>query len=334
MEAFTMNRKRGFQGSALPVGAPAGRKVAVVGTGFAGLGCADILVQKDYKVTIFESTLAPGRLLVNGIQNFKPSKDVWQEKREEFEHAGVKFVPNIDIGKDKMIDDLFEEGFDAVFIDVGFEMDTKMEETPGTDLSGVYEATDFLFRGNVDPNHLPEDMRKPLEIGRRVVVIGGGDIASDCLRAALRFGSEDVTCLCSCTENEMPDEREIRKVAREEGVKYRFLIQPVKFIAGADGRLAAVECVEMKLGEPDAKGRRNPVPVEGSNFSVAADTAIISKTTPDIETYLKDKNISITSREGVFTGGDYAISQDLIVSAMEGGRKAALAIDEYLKNKK
>jgi glutamate synthase (NADPH/NADH) small chain len=176
----------------------------------------------------------------------------------------------------KVCSNSFEEGLDAVFIGVSFEMDTKMEETPGTDLFGVYEATDFLIRANTDPSHLTEDMRKPFEIGRRVVVIGGGDIASDCLRTALRLGSEDVTCLCNCTENELPNDGEVTRMAREEGAKYRFLTQPVKFIAGADGKLAAVECVEMKLDEPDAQGRRNLVPVEGSNFSVAADTAIIS----------------------------------------------------------
>ena len=264
-----------------------GGKVAVIGAGHVCLGCADALVQKGCQVTIY------------GIQNFKPAEDIWQEKREEFESAGVKFVPNID--QDKTIDDLFEEGFDAVFIDIGLEMDTKMKDTPGTDLSGVYEATDFLIRANADLNRLPEDMRTPFEIGKRVVVIGGGDMASDCLRTALRLGSEDVTCLCNCTENEL-----VTRMARKEGAKYRFLTQPVKFIAGADGKLAAVECIEMKLGEPDAQGRRSPVPVEGSNFSVAADTAIIS-----------------TTREGVFTGRDY-----------EGdGKKAALAIDDYLNKK-
>ena len=176
-------------------------------------------------------------------------------------------------------------------------METKKNETLGTDLIGVYEATDFLIHANADTGRLPEDARKPFEIGRRVVVIGGGDIASDCLRTALRLGSEDVTCLCNCTEKELPNDGEITRMAREEGAKYRFLTQPVKFIAGADGKLAAVECVEMKLGEPDAQGRRNPVPVEGSNFSVAADTAIISTSTTDLEAYnrglisVKDKTL-------------------------------------------
>ena len=236
-----------------------------------------------------------------------------------------------------------------MFIGVGSEIDAKMEDTPGTDLSGVFEATDFLIRGNIPMEQLPESMQKPLEIGKRVVVIGGGDTASDCLRTALRLGAEEVTCLYRRTEKEMPGGKKDRKMARDEGAKYRFLTQPVKFIPGADGKLAAVECIEMKLGEPDAKGRRKPVPVEGSNFSVAADTAIlalgywpdpiIGKTTPDLEVHdwglisVKNKATGVTSREGVFSGGDCVTGPDLVVTAMVGGRKAGLAIDEYLRKK-
>ncbi len=350
LESFTVDYERRIEGYIIPVGIPKDRRVAIIGAGPAGLGCADLLVQKGYEVTIFESKPAPGGLLVYGIPNFKLPKDVWGEKWEEYERAGVKFVPNIYIGKDKTIDSLFEEGFEAVFIGVGAEIDSKMKDTPGTDLPGVYEATDFLIRGNVDADQLPENMRQPLEVGKRVVVIGGGDTASDCLRTALRLGSEEVTCLYRRTEKEMPGGKKDRKMAREEGAKYRFLTQPVKFIAGADGKLAAVECIEMKLGEPDAKGRRAPVPVENSNFSVATDTAvlalgysadpIIGKTTPGLEVskwdeiIVKDKSKGSTSREGVFSGGDCVTGPDLVVTAMVAGRKAALAIDVYLQNKK
>ena len=350
LETFAVDYERRNAGYVIPLGTPTGKRVAVIGAGPAGLGCADVLVQKGYEVTIFESKPAPGGLLVYGIPNFKLPKDVWGEKWEEFERAGVKFVPNTYIGKDKTIDGLFAEGFEAVFIGVGSEIDAKMEDAPGTDLPGVYEATDFLIRGNVEKELLPDNMREPLAIGNRVVVIGGGDTASDCLRTALRLGSEEVTCLYRRTEKEMPGGKKDRKMAREEGAKYRFLTQPVKFIAGEDGRLAAVECIEMVLGEPDAKGRRKPVPVEGSNFSIACDTAIlalgywpdpiIGKTTPDLEVYnwglvkVVDKNTGTTTRPGVFSGGDCATGPDLVVTAMVGGRKAALAIDEYLKNKK
>ncbi len=350
LETFAVDYERRNIGYVIPLGTPTGKRVAVIGAGPAGVACAEVLVQKGHDVTIFESKPAPGGLLVYGIPNFKLPKDVWMEKWEEFERAGVKFVPNTYIGKDKTIDQLFAEGFEAVFIGIGSEIDAKMEDASGTDLPGVYEATDFLIRGNVDKNLLPDDMKEPLTIGKRVVVIGGGDTASDCLRTALRLGSEEVTCLYRRTEKEMPGGKKDRKMAREEGAHYRFLTQPVKFIAGEDGRLAAVECIEMKLGEPDAKGRRKPVPVEGSNFSVACDTAVlalgywpdpvIGKTTPDLEVYnwglikVVDKNTGATTRPGVFSGGDCATGPDLVVTAMVGGRKAALAIDEYLRNKK
>lgn len=349
LEAFTVDYERRTQGYIIPTNIPSGKKVAIVGAGPAGLGCADILLQKGHEVTIFDSKPKAGGLLVYGIPNFKLSKDVWQEKWEEFERAGVHFVPNTYIGKDKTIDGLFAEGFDAVFVGVGSEIDAKMEDAPGTDLPGVYEATDFLIRGNIPADQLPENMREPLHIGRRVVVVGGGDTASDCLRTALRLGAEEVTCLYRRTEKEMPGGKKDRTMAREEGAKYRFLTQPVKFIAGPDGHLAAVECIEMVLGEPDAKGRRRPVPVEGSNFSVAADTAIlalgywpdpiIGKTTPDLETHdwglitVKNKALGNTSREGVFSGGDCVTGPDLVVTAMVAGRKAGFAIDEFLKSK-
>jgi glutamate synthase (NADPH/NADH) small chain len=350
LETFAVDYKRRTEGRIIPLGTPTGKKVAIIGAGPAGLGCADQLVQMGHDVTIFESKPAPGGLLVYGIPNFKLPKEVWFEKWGEFERAGVKFVPNTYIGKDKTIDGLFEKDkFDAIFIGVGSEIDAKMEDAPGTDLPGVYEATDFLLRGNVSRRMLPAEMLEPLELGKRVVVIGGGDTASDCLRTALRLGSKEVTCLYRRTEKEMPGGKKDRQMAKDEGAKYRFLTQPVKFIAGEDGKLAAVECIEMKLGEPDEKGRRRPVPVENSNFSVACDTAILAlgywpdpilgKTTPDLETHnwglIKtiDRETGQTSREGVFSAGDCVTGPDLVVTAMRGGRKAARAIDAYLKSK-
>jgi glutamate synthase (NADPH) small chain len=230
-------------------------------------------------------------------------------------------------------------------VGVGTLIDAPME-VPGEDLPGVYKATDFLARCNVELDMLPADIRSRPEIGRRVAVIGGGDTASDCLRSALRLGADEVICLYRRTEKEMPGGKHDRELAREEGANYQFLTQPVRFIAGEDGHLEKIECIQMVLGEPDAKGRRRPVPVEGSNFIVEADTAvlalgywpdpIIGETTPGLETrnwglIVIDKESGATTRAGVYAGGDAVTGPDLVVTAMVAGRKAAASIDEYLK---
>jgi glutamate synthase (NADPH/NADH) small chain len=337
-----------MSGVSIPVGEPTGKKVAIVGAGPAGMGCAELLLRQGHAVTFFDSKPAPGGLMVYGIPNFKLAKEVLFCRWADFEKAGARFIGNTYIGKDKTVDELFQEGFDAVFVGVGVGVDAKME-TPGEDLPGVYEATDFLMRGNTELNLLPEGMRERPVIGKRVVVIGGGDTASDCLRTALRIGAEEVTCVYRRTEKEMPGGKKDRQMAKEEGAKFRFLTQPVKFIAGEDGRLAALECIEMELGEPDAKGRRKPVPLEGTNFSIAVDTAIkalgywpdpiLGESTPGLEVHdwglitVTDRETGATSREGVFAAGDVVTGPDLVVTAMVGGRNAAQAIDSYLQSK-
>ena len=348
LETFVTCYERKTVGVAIPVGKPTGRKVAIVGAGPAGLGCAEQLFQKGHSVMFFDSKPAPGGLLVYGIPNFKLAKEVFFCRWGDFEKAGAMFAGNTYIGESKTIDQLFEEGYDALFVGTGVGIDARME-IPGEDLPGAYEATDFLMRANTELNLLPEKMRERPTIGKHLVVIGGGDTASDCLRSALRLGAEEVTCLYRRTEKEMPGGKKDRQMAKEEGARYRFLTQPVKFIAGEDGKLAAVECIEMRLGEPDAKGRRKPIPVEGSNFSIAVDTAIkalgywpdpvIGKTTPGLETHdyglvsVLDKETGVTTRPGVFSAGDVVTGPDMVVTAMVGGRKAAAAIDEYLKTK-
>jgi glutamate synthase (NADPH/NADH) small chain len=345
LEAFVADYERCTVGVEVSRGEPTGKRVAIVGSGPSGLACAEQLVEKGHEITIFEAKPTYGGLLTYGIPNFKLSNEVVFSRIQDLERAGVKFVFNTYIGKGKSIDDLFAEGFEAVFVGVGSEIDAPME-APGEDLPGVYKATEFLMRCNLEFDLLPEELRSRPELGKRVAVIGGGDTASDCLRTALRMGAEEVVCLYRRTEVEMPGGKHDRELAREEGARYEFLTQPVRFIAGENGRLAQIECIRMELGEPDAKGRRRPVPIEGSNFIYDADTAVlalgywpdpvIGETTPELETQkwgliVADAETGETTRPGVYAGGDDVTGPDLVVTAMAAGRKAAKAIDEYLR---
>lgn len=344
LETFVTRYERETVGVDIPTGKPSGKKVAIVGTGPAGMACAEQLIQRGHQVTFFEAKPAPGGLLLYGIPNFKLPKTIVSARWEDLERAGARFVGNTYIGRDKTVDDLFAEGFGAVFLGVGSQVDAPMN-IEGEDLLGVYKATEFLIRANVDLEHLPVELHGRPPIGDSVVVIGGGDTAADCLRSAIRLGAERVTCLYRRTENEMPGGVKDRKLAREEGAEYRFLTQPIRFIPDDAGHLAQVECVEMELGEPDDSGRRRPVPVEGTNFTVDASTAIlalgywpdpvIGETTPDLDThkwglFVVDPATGETSRPGVYAGGDDVTGPDLVVTAMVAGRKSASAIDKYL----
>jgi glutamate synthase (NADPH/NADH) small chain len=344
LEAFVTDYQRQQGKVEIPVGRPTGKKVAIVGAGPAGLACAEQLVQKGHGVTVFEAAPAPGGLLVYGIPSFKLEKDVVEARIHDLKSAGIEIVPGTRIGDIKKIEDLLNEGYQAVFVGVGANVDAPLE-VPGVDLPGVYQATEFLVRANVDPASLPPDKRSKPEVGRRVAVIGGGDTASDCLRTALRMGADEVTCLYRRTEAEMPGGVKDRELAKEEGAKYRFLTQPIRFIAGPDGRVNAVESLQCELGEPDDSGRRRPVPIQGSNFTVEADTVIlalgywpdplIGKTTPGLETkkyglIVADLETGATSRPGIYAGGDDVTGPDLVVTATRAGRRAAASIHEYL----
>ena len=346
LEVFVTDYERATIDVDIPVGQPSGNKVAIVGAGPAGLACAEQLIQTGHSVTIFDAKPAPGGLLTYGIPNFKLPKQVVFCRWNDLERAGVEFIPETYIGKDKTIDDLLSDGYQAVFVGVGVGVDAPME-APGEDLPGVMQATEFLIRCSLDDEQLlPEEMRGRPAVGKKVAVIGGGDTASDCLRSALRLGATEVTCLYRRTENEMPGGLHDRELAREEGANYEFLTQPVQFIPGEDGRLAEIECLRMELGEPDKSGRRRPVPIEGTNFTVGADTAVlalgywpdpvIGESTPELETHkwgliVADPSTGATSRPGVFAGGDGVTGPDLVVTAMVAGRNAAIAIDQYLE---
>jgi glutamate synthase (NADPH/NADH) small chain len=344
LEAFTTHFERRVKGVNIPVGKFTGKKVAIVGAGPAGLACAEQLVRQGHWVTLFDARPAPGGLLTYGIPNFKLPKRVVFNIWDDLLRAGVTFVGSTYIGPRITVDKLFQGGYDAVFIGIGVSKDASMH-VPGEDLPGVYKATDFLIRANVDMDLLPHDMLTRPEVGERVVVIGGGDTSSDCLRTALRMGAKEVTCLYRRSEAEMPGGYKDRKLAIEEGAKYHFLTAPLRFIAGANGRLAQVECVRTELGEPDENGRRSFRTVEGSNYVLEVDTAVVAigykpdpvihETTPGIQSHSSgllqaDVNTGATHRRGVFGGGDFVHGPQLVVTAMVAGRKAAAAIDRYL----
>ena len=344
LEAFVTSYQRENAPTKIPVGKSTGKKVAIVGSGPSGLACAEQLIRKGHSVSIFEAAPAPGGLLLYGIPNFKLSKNVVDAVVNDLKEAGAEFLLNTRIGEEKTVDSLLDDGYEAVYIGVGTGIDATMD-VPGIELPGVYLATDFLIRANVDPDHLPEDKRGKLEIGKKVAVIGGGDTASDCLRSALRLGADEVTCLYRRTEAEMPGGKKDRELAKEEGSAYRFLTQPIRYIADLDGMVSAVECLQCELGEPDDSGRRRPIPIEGSNFTVPADTVVLAlgywpdasvgETTPELETrnwglIVADADTGETSREGVYAGGDAVTGPNLVVTATLAGRQAAQSISEYL----
>jgi glutamate synthase (NADPH) small chain len=325
---------------------PTGKKVAVVGAGPSGLSCAEELALLGHDVTVYDNNPVPGGLLLYGIPNFKLPVDVVLAVLERIKSAGVKFSPNQYIGKDKTIDSMLAEGFHAVYLGVGTWVDSTMD-IPGEELPGVYKGSEFLMHTKVDRTMLPPDQTWKPTIGNSIVVIGGGDTASDCIRSALRMGVEEVYCVYRRTEKEMPGSVKDRKLAREEGAKYMFLTQPVRFIAGEGNKLEAIECIKMELGEPDKSGRRRPIPIEGSNFTIKADSAvmalgywpdpIIGETTPELETskwglIITDVDTGVTSRSGIFAGGDAVTGPDLVVTAMATGRKVAVAMNEYLND--
>ena len=344
LEAFATHYERRKQGVTIPTGEFTGKKVAIIGAGPAGLACAEQLVRKGHWVSIFDAWPAPGGLLTYGIPNFKLPKRVVFDIWDDLLKSGVTFIGHTYIGPKITVDKLFSGGYDAIFIGVGTTVDM-MLDAPGINLPGIFKATDFLVRANVDMDLLPHDMCQRPEIGDKVVVIGGGDTSSDCLRTALRLGAKDVTCIYRRSEAEMPGGYKDRQMAIDEGAVYHFLTQPVRFIAGSNGHLSQIECVRTELGDPDESGRASFSIVEDSNFIIDADTAIlaigykpdpiISDTTPGVQTKRNglleaNSHTGETNRKGVFTGGDVVTGPHLVVTAMVSGRKAAAAIDRYL----
>lgn len=322
-------------------------RVAVVGSGPAGLSCAGELNRMGYDVTIFEALHAPGGVLVYGIPEFRLPKQLVRREIDGLERAGVKIVTNAVIGKSITLNELLEEeGFSAAFVGSGAGL-PRFQNIEGEQLSGVYSANEFLTRVNLMKAYRFPEYLTPVRAGKRVAVVGGGNVAMDAARCALRLGAEKVMIVYRRGEEEMPARREEIEHAREEGIEFALLTNPVKFTGDENGSVTGMTCVRMALGEPDASGRRRPVEIPGSEFVLDVDTVImalgtspnplIRSTTPGLETNKKgglivDEN-EMTTREGVFAGGDAVTGAATVILAMGAGKKGAAAIDAYLQSK-
>ncbi len=329
-----------------PKEAPKGKKVAVIGAGPAGLTVAADLIQKGYDVTIFEALHKPGGVLVYGIPEFRLPKSIVEKEIELLEKLGVQMVTDFVVGKTATIDELMEEeGFDAVFIGIGAGLPWFLN-IPGENLIGVYSANEYLTRVNLMKAYLFPEYDTPLIESKKIAVIGGGNTAMDAARTALRSGAEKVYVLYRRSRKEMPARTEEIAHAEQEGIEFVFLTNPVEFIGDEEGRLKAVKVIRMELGEPDASGRRRPIPIPGSEYEIEIDTAIVAignssnplllQTTPDIKTdkwghIIIDRATGKTSKKGVFAGGDIVRGEATVILAMGDGRVAARAIDEYLQ---
>lgn len=302
LEAFVMDYvRRNYGYPKREKEAPTGMKVAIVGAGPAGLAVAEELTIKGHDCTCFDMWPTPGGLMLYGIPNFKLSKEIILTKTEYLRDLGVRFVGNYRVGKDRPVDEFLKRGFDLVFLGYGAIKGTVMK-IPGEDtLKNIYQATEYLVRGNIPRHLLPEEWAaepdpRPHHTGR-TLVIGGGDTACDCLRTARRLNQNAETiCLYRRSEKEMPGRIEERIHALEEGAKIEYLTAPVRFIGNDRGEVCAAECIRMKLGEPDAKGRRSPVPIEGSNYTVECDTvALAIGYSPETEIPESTENLKTTS---------------------------------------
>ena len=337
------SRENGFVPEAPETGN--GKRVAVIGSGPSGLTCAGDLAKMGYEVTIFEALHEPGGVLMYGIPEFRLPKDgVVKPEIENVKKLGVKIETNVIIGKSVTIDQLLEEeGFDAVFIGSGAGLPMFMG-IPGENANGVFSANEYLTRSNL-MKAFREDYDTPIAAGKKVAVVGGGNVAMDAARTALRLGAE-VHIVYRRSEAELPARVEEVHHAKEEGIIFNLLTNPVEILTDETGWVKGMTCIRMELGEPDASGRRRPVPVEGSEFTIDVDTVImslgtspnplISSTTQGLETnrrkcIVAQEDNGKTSREGVYAGGDAVTGAATVILAMEAGRAGARGIDEYLR---
>ena len=324
-----------------------GHKVAVVGAGPAGLTCAGDLAKLGYEVTVYEALHTAGGVLVYGIPEFRLPKAIVQKEIDTLKALGVKVETNMVIGRVISIDELLEdEGFEAVFLGTGAGLPRFMN-IPGENLKGVYSANEFLTRTNLMKAYLP-DSDTPIQQAKKVAVVGGGNVAKDAARSAKRLGAEEVYIVYRRSEAELPARKEEVEHAKEEGIIFRLLNNPVEILPGENGSVGGMKCVEMELGEPDASGRRRPVEKAGSEFVLDVDCVIMSigtspnplirNTTAGLDTnrhgcIITNGEDGLTSRTGVYAGGDAVTGAATVILAMGAGKSAAAAIDAYIKSK-
>ncbi|MBQ4266496.1 MAG: NADPH-dependent glutamate synthase [Clostridia bacterium] len=323
-----------------------GHKVAVIGAGPSGLTAAGDLAKMGYKVTVYEALHLAGGVLVYGIPEFRLPKKIVQKEIDGLKAMGVEILTNMVIGKVLTIDELFEMGFEAVYIASGAGLPRFMG-IPGESLKGVYSANEYLTRINLMKAYLP-DSKTPIMRSRKVAVVGGGNVAMDAARSAKRLGAEEVYIVYRRGMAELPARREEVEHAEEEGIIFKTLTNPVEVLGDENGFVRGMTCVEMELGEPDASGRRRPVVKPNSEFTLDVDTMIMSigtspnplirSTTPGLETnrhgcIVTNGDDGLTSREGVYAGGDAVTGAATVILAMGAGKQAAKAIDAYIKEK-
>ena len=348
LERFIADYERSSGKLGLPAIAPAtGKSVAIVGSGPAGLSAAGDLIQKGHRVRVFEALHELGGVLVYGIPEFRLPKSIVKEEVDNLRRMGVEFETNVVVGKSVTIDELMRiEGYDAVFVATGAGLPIFLG-IPGEHFNGVYSANEFLTRVNLMRAYDPESDQPVYDCrGRDVIVVGGGNTAMDAVRTAQRLGARTATLVYRRSEAEMPARAEEVKHAREEGIHFRTLTDPIELLGDENGWLSSARCRKMELGEPDASGRRRPVPVPASEHILPANVVIIGvgthanpliqSTTPDLATnqrnyIVADAETLRTSKRGVFAGGDIVTGGATVILAMGAGRKAAAAIDEYLR---
>ena len=347
LERFVADWHRAHNTEAPKMPQPNGHKVAIIGAGPAGLTAAGDLAKLGYKVTVFEALHLAGGVLVYGIPEFRLPKAIVQQEIDGLKALGVDIETNMVIGKVLTIDELLGEmGYEAVFIGSGAGLPRFMG-IPGEGLKGVYSANEYLTRINLMKAYLP-DAKTPIKHSKKVAVVGGGNVAMDAARCAKRLGAEEVYIVYRRGMEELPARKEEVEHAMEEGIIFKTLTNPVEVLGDADGMVCGMKCVEMTLGEPDASGRRRPIVKEGSEFELDVDTMImaigtspnplIRSTTPGLETnkhgcIITEEETGLTSRQGVYAGGDAVTGAATVILAMGAGKQAAKAIDEYIRSK-